>query len=141
MPARRILPSDSTLAKWRQEGLTYKQMAERVEEQTGEKVPPATIGAALSRAGLTERVRYDDVIPWPKIKTEHNHHYALYCLRLAARRKHGLEMTDEQKARLDSWLARLKEERAIVVYRYDSPDGFYYVPRRKGEKGLVRTKD
>lgn len=141
MPARRILPSDSILAKWRDEGLTYKQMAQRVEEQTGERVPPATIGAALSRAGLTERVRYDDVIPWPKIKTEHNHHYALYCLRLVARRKYGLEMTDEQESRLDSWLARLKEEGAIVVYRYDSPDGFYYVPRRKGERGLVRTKD
>lgn len=140
MPARRILPSDSILAKWRDEGLTYKQMARRVEEQTGERVNPATIGAALSRAGLTDRVRYDDVIPW-HVKVEHNYSYVLTMLRYFARRKHNLGLTDEQESRLDSWLATMKEQNAIVVYRPNSPDGFYYVPRRKGERGLIRTKE
>lgn len=138
MPARRILPSDSILAKWQDEGLTYRQMANRVYEQTGERVNPPTIGAALSRAGLTDRVRYSDALPWDTIRTAHNHHYAATMLRYWARRKRKLPLTQEQENRLDSWLARLKEENAIVVYRPDSPDGFYYVPRKKGERGPAR---
>ena len=139
MPARRILPSDSTLAKWREEGLTYQQICARIEEQTGEKVNPPTIGAALSRAGLTDRVRYSDALPWDNIKTQHNNHYAASMLRAWARRKRNLPLTAEQEARLDSWLARLKQEDAIVVYRPNSPDGFYYVPRKLGERGPARV--
>lgn len=139
MPARRILPSDSTLAKWREEGLTYRQICDRVYEQTGERVNPPTIGAALSRAGLTERVRYDDALPWDHIRTEHNNHYAAAMLRAWARKKRSLPLTKEQEARMESWLARLKAENAIVVYRPNSPDGFYYVPRRRGERGPARA--
>lgn len=139
MPARRILPSDSILAKWREEGLTYRQICDRVYEQTGERVNPPTIGAALSRAGLTDRVRYDDALPWDHIRIEHNNHYAAVMLRVWARRKRNLPLTNEQEARLESWLARLKDENAIVVYRPDSPDGFYYVPRKKGERGPARA--
>lgn len=138
MPARRILPSDSILAKWREQGLTYRQIADRVYEQTGERVNPPTIGAALSRAGLTDRVRYDEALPWDKIMTKHNYHYAASMLRYYARRGRGLPLTAEQEERLDSWLERLKREKAIVVYRPDSPDGFYYVPRKKGERGPAR---
>jgi hypothetical protein len=141
MPARRILPSDSILAKWRDEGLTYRQIADRVYEQTGERVNPPTIGAALSRAGLTDRVRYDDSLPWDRILMKHNHHYAATMLRYHARKKRNLPLTEEQEARLESWLNRLKKEGAVVVYRPDSPDGFYYVPRRKGERGPVRKPD
>lgn len=133
MAPPRLLPSDSILASWREEGLTLRQIQERIRETTGNTVSIGSIGAALSRAGLTNRVRYDDVIPWSPIKAEHNNHYAVAMLRALARRRAGLTLTRDQIDRLDTWLRRLDLEQAVVAYRYDSPDGFYYVHRNPGD--------
>jgi|LauGreDrversion4_2_1035121.scaffolds.fasta_scaffold240526_1 hypothetical protein len=138
MAAPRLLPSDSTLAKWRAEGLTMKQMAQRIKAETGVDVSVSSIGAALSRAGLTNRVRYDDHIPWNPIKTEHNKSYPLSMLRLLARRDGGMDLSQDQDARLDAWLERMDSEDAVVLYRYDSEDGFYYVKRKPSDKGYIR---
>ena len=139
MSAPRYVPSDSTLAKWREQGLTLNEMVYRIEADTGHRVARSTVASALSRAGLTNRIRYDDDIPWPRVKLEHNRHYALTMLRYLARRNRGLPMNDNQEERLDSWLERLKEEKAVVTYRPDSPDGFYYIPWKKSDgDGVVR---
>lgn len=138
MPAKRYLPSDSTLVEWAKV-MTHQQIADRIYEDTGYKVARSTVSAALSRAGETNRVRYESTIPWPRIKVEHNHHYAVTMLRLLARREDGQELNDSQSARLDSWLQRLEDEDAVVVYRPDTEDGFYYVRRQKSD-GLSITR-
>lgn len=139
MSAPRKLPSDSTLAKWRAQGLTLKQIADKCEEETGLSVSIGSVASALSRAGLTTRVRYDEHIPWDPIATRHNKHYALTMLRLLARKDNGQELTEEQESRLESWLTRLEEEDAVVLYKYDSEDGFYYVPRKSSDgDGWIR---
>jgi hypothetical protein len=139
MAAPRLLPSDSTLAKWRSQGMTLKQIAEKIKSETGVTVSPSSVGAALSRAGLTNRVRYDDHIPWNPIKTEHNKAYPLVMLRLLARREGGLALTEDQETRLDAWLDRMEEEDAVVLYQYDSEDGFHYVKRRASDgDGYIR---
>lgn len=139
MAAPRIVPSDSMLRKYVERGLTHQQIADLITKETGVPVARSTISAALSRAGLTQRVRYDSVIPWPKIKAVHNRHYALTQLRTKARMDAGLKVTEEQRKRFESWRDRLFEENAICVYLIDSEDGFYYV-RRKPSDGdsLVR---
>jgi hypothetical protein len=108
-------------------------MVDRIEEQSGVRVARSTVASALSRAGLTERLRYDKVIPWSPMRVEHNAHYALTMLRLLARQRAGHNLSDDQEARLESWLAKLAEDKAVVTYRYESPDGFYYVPRKPGD--------
>ena len=129
MPAIRILPSDSILAKWRvEEELTLKQIQSRLRD-TGVEVSIGAIASALSRAGLTNRKRYEEEIPWEPIKVEHNKAYPLFMLRLLGRRRAGHDLSPEDSERLDSWLDRLEGEDAVVLYVYDSPDGFYYVPR------------
>lgn len=139
MSAPRKLPSDSTLAKWRAQGLTLKQIAEKSEAETGISVSVGAVASALSRAGYTARVRYDEHIPWNPIATRHNKHYALTMLRLLARRDNGQELTEDQESRLDSWLSRLEEEDAVVLYKYDSEDGFYYVKRKPSDgDGWIR---
>jgi len=140
MAAPRLLPSDSTLAKWRAQGMTLKQIAEKIKSETGVSVSPSSVGAALSRAGLTNRVRYDEHIPWNPIKTEHNKEYPLVMLRLLARREGGLALTEDQDARLDAWLDRMDEQDAVVLYKYDSDEqGFYYVKRKPSDgDGYIR---
>jgi len=138
MPAKRLVPSDSILERWRDDGLTISEMVDKTHDDFNTSVSKGAIASALSRAGLTNRVRYDDVIPWKRIKAEHNGEYPLIMLRLLARRKHGLSLTEQQESRLDSWLERMDDEKAIVVYRYHSEQGFYYVHRKPGEKGYAR---
>lgn len=134
MAAPRLLPSDATLAKWRTEGLTLKQIAERIEREQGIVVSIGSVASALSRAGLTARVRYPEHIPWTPIKVAHNKAYPLSMLRLLAKRDHGERLTADQEKRLQAWLERLRQEDAVVLYKYDSEHGFYYV-RRKPEDG------
>lgn len=115
------------LVALRDEGKTYKQIAAWVEEKTGQRVSPATVGAALSRAGKTNtRPRYEKHLPWV-VHKEHIKHYAARMLRLLGRRDAGLPMSELDRQRLDSWLSSLKEEHAVVAYLPESEEGFYYV--------------
>lgn len=138
MGAPRLLPSDSTLEKWQEEGLTHQEMADRVLDWTGVSVSRSSVSAALHRAGLTNRVRYSEVIPWSPIRSDHNHAYALSMLRILARKELGKPVTEDQHDRFESWSKRLDEDNACVAYVYNSDAGFIYVPRRPGIDGLVR---
>lgn len=129
-----MVPPDSVLERWREEGLTARQMSERVRVEYGREVSDSTIGVALHRAGLTERVRHWDTLPWPRIRAEHNQHYAAQMLRYLGRRRSGEVLPADKDARLESWLGRLRREDAVVVYVESSPDGFYYVRRVPGDR-------
>lgn len=142
MGAPRFVPSDSILAKWKDEGLTVAQMVARIREREGVEVSAGTVYSALSRAGLTDKIRYDDFIPWSPIRGDHTGHYALAMLRLAARREAGQKLPEYRMQKLEAWEARLQEDDAVVAYVYSSPDGFYYVPRRPDiDTGLIRIPD
>lgn len=139
MPAKRKMPSDSTLEKWLDEGMSHKEIQARIKAETGEDVALSTVSGHLSRIGLANRVRYDDFIPWGRISLDHNHAYQLTMLRIGARLSKSLPVRPLDKNRFEDWAAALKEKNVVVHYEYDSPDGFYYVPARKGvDKGLVR---
>lgn len=138
MANKRVLPSDSILEKWLDDGLSLEDIRQRVLEQTGYLPGKSTVSAALSRAGLTSRVRYDDVIPWKRISVDHNQHYILHQLRMAARMKRGLPVSEGDQRRFKHWKSQLDEANAIVCYDIDSVEGFYYDTRRPGERGLAR---
>lgn len=142
MPAKRKMPSDSTLEKWIAEGLDHKAIQRRIEEQEGIEVALSTISGHLSRIGLTNRVRYDDFIPWGRISVDHNHAYQLTMLRTGARLAKGLPVRPLDRQRFEAWAEQLRENNVVVHYEINSPDGFYYVPARAGiDKGLIRVPD
>lgn len=126
----RVIPSDKKLQQLVEEGMTHAAIADWVSQDTGIPIARSTISAALSRAGLTERIRYADVIPWTPIKSEHNMHYALVCLRLLARRQNGDPLDKDKNDRLDSFLAKLERHDAVVCYYAPSEGGFHYIPRK-----------
>lgn len=131
MPAVRLLPDTATLTRWvEEEHLTHAEIAERVFDETGHEVSRSTISAALSRAGLTKQQnRYVEEIPW-RVKMEHIREYPIRMLRLLGRRRAGAAMTDDENQRLDSWLAMLDSENAVVAYAPDSEQGFVYTERQ-----------
>ena len=72
MPAVRYLPSDMLLQRYVERGMTHQQIADMVSQQEGVSISRSSIIPALSRAGMTNRVRYDAEIPWVPIKTDSN---------------------------------------------------------------------
>lgn len=132
-------PSDDELKAWVDDGLSVEQIADRIHERTGTKLAPKAVKAFLSRAGANDEIRWKDHIPWSPIRPEHANGYPAVMLRYAARREHGLEMSDDANQRLDVWLAKLRENDVVVTYDYDSEDGFSYVRPRPGiDTGLFR---
>jgi hypothetical protein len=140
MAPPRFVPSDQTLEKWLDEGLTHKEIQARIKEQDGVEVALGTISAAISRAGLTSMNRFDKLIPSP-VREDHQGAYPLVMLRLLGRRQQGEELTQDQAKRLDSWTARLDSEDACVAYRRDTADGWLYVKKRKQDAGKYSRLD
>ena len=138
MPAK-VLPSATELRQLAESGMTQAQIVEHVFEQTGQRVTRAAVSAALNRAGAgKEVVRYDDMIPWT-VRQEHNKHYHVRMLRLAAQRKRGVQLNAENAQKLESWIRRyIDGQDAVVTYVPDSEDGFYLVRRRPGDGEFIR---
>jgi lipopolysaccharide export system protein LptC len=132
MPARRILPDNATLKRWRvDEGLSIKAITERVYDLTGEKVGSSTVSVALARAGISPSLpRYHEEIPWT-VRAEHAMAYQARMLRDLGRRRAGKDLREDEARRLDSWLAKIKANNAVVAY--DPDYGFFYV--EADEKG------
>lgn len=145
MSARRKLPSESIMAGWVENGMTHEEIAKRISEEIGEPVSRTSVSGALSRAGYTNRLRYDDYIPWSPVALRHNGSYQITMLRIGARLHANHEsagkVTAGEKKRFDKWVKELADKGLVVHYDYNTPDGFFYVPRRAQDTGLVRIPD
>lgn len=124
--------------KWVEEGLTHEEITERVEQQTGYRPSRSSVSASLSKAGLTTPIRYTKFIPWRPIKLEHNVHRFLTNLRIGARIDSGMPVSDAERLRWENFYKNVIDANAIIIYLYDSPEGFYTVHRYPDEEGIVR---
>lgn len=124
---RKLLPDIQRLIELREEGMTYKQIAQWVEEKTHTSVSPASVGSALSRAGKTAPAnRYENHLPWV-VRVQHVGAYPARMLRALGRRHAGLPLSELDNQRLDSWLNQMREAHALVAYAPDTEEGFHYV--------------
>lgn len=129
-----ILPDVKVLQRWvTEEGLTHQQCAERVEADTGHQVSRAAISVALHRAGLTqEKPRYSREIPWP-LTGRALHAYPVRMLRLLARQRRELPLSEEEARRLSQWLTKVNEYGAVVAWDPDTDEQLFYVAREDGD--------
>lgn len=143
----RILPPVATLLRWRDEGLTQQQMADRVNSTdprvVAGEVRPVTrsaVSVALTRADeADQRARYTDEVPWSPIRPEHQKDPLLTMLRTWARINRGdTTIPDTNRARFDSFRRRLERDQQVVDY--DPGIGFHLVPRESDiDTGLIRV--
>lgn len=116
--------------------MTHAQVAEAIARETGYPVSRSTVSAALHRAGESESAKkYPEELPW-RVREEHQTHYAARMLRLLGRRRKGIRNTPEMDDRLDSWLKKLEDAGAVVVYVPDTEDGFFYVAGEPAIAGI-----
>lgn len=122
-----LVPDKNTLQRWLKEGLTHQEMADRVYEETGNKITRNAISNAMSKYGLAKDLpRYSDTIPW-RCKVGHAKAYQLRMLRLLGRRNQGGKLNKTEKAALESWLERMASENVIVAYDPEDDRGFFYI--------------
>lgn len=142
MSGRRQLPPIGELKAMRDDGMKMREIAEKVFEQTGERVSAAAVSAALTRAGYgDEPTRYNDLIPW-RVQMGHQKHYLVRMLRLEARRRAGLTLELGQERRLDALLAEMKEKDAVISYNPNKEPGFSFQYRRHGiDTDIIRRPD
>jgi len=139
MAGRRQLPPVDELVRQRRKGMTHREIADWWFQQSGEKVTVGAISTALSRAGHSERNRYEDLIPW-RVAMKHQKDVHVMMLRAEGRRRtSGDEALPERFARqLSAWKAELEAMNAVVHYRPER--GFLLVTRREGiDTDLIRV--
>ena len=126
MPAPRVLPDTTVLLRFVDQGMTHQDIADHLRQTLGVNVSRSSVSAALSRAGVSRgTMRYKDELPW-RVKGEHLTQYQARMLRLLGRRRAEMELTDEEDARLDSWMESLEDNKWVVGYAPDN-GGFIYV--------------
>lgn len=137
MGASKIV-DEQEVVRWFNEGRTYQWMCETYLEKYNIETVPSLWGNFRRRRGLTRRItRNDDLIPW-FVKEEHRWAYPLAMLRVEGRRRAGRELRDVDEHRLESFLAKLAEENAVVHYDPDTEEGFFLVPRGAQDDDIIR---
>lgn len=141
MPARKI-QDEGEVRRWYDEGLTYQWMVDEYLRKYNIDTTVQQFSNLRWRRGWPKRLaRYMDLVPW-RVRHEHLGRYPVAMLRRVARMRNGAEMSDADMERIESWLASLKEENAVVHYDPNTEEGFFYVPRRAGiDTDLIRVPD
>ena len=137
---KRIVPDKTQMEAYLRAGLSQAQIARQYEEDTGIRVSRAAIGMAINRYGLSSNkpsFRYEDLLPW-HLKPEHTMHTEARLLRLEARRRRGLPLSETDLKWLDSWLKEMREQNAVVTYNPDTEDGFFWVERTAEDNDIIR---
>ena len=139
---RRKLPPDETLLRWKQEGLSFQEIADRASLVTGEKVTRAAVSLRMKAMGLGKtQARYLETIPW-RVRPEHLNHHIPTMLRYEARVMRGEELPPDAAKRHASWKRRLEEANAVVDYMPQHPDGWVYRKRKPQDgDGVIRRPE
>lgn len=137
MPAK-LLP-DSKVHRLLRQGLTPRQIADRLLAEDYIDVTPEAISMWRHRRGMTPMVtRHPELIPWI-LKPQHQDLWPAQMLRLEGRRRAGEELSQRNAGSLQRWKARLEKLGAVVHYDPDTDQGFFNVARRVGvDHDLIR---
>jgi hypothetical protein len=138
MGARKIV-DEGEVIRWFEEGKTYAWMIEEYKRKYGIETVPSMWGNFRRRRGLDRRIeRNDDLIPWA-VEKKHRWKYPLMMLRTEGRKRAGLPLAESTATRLEHWLEQMERDQTVVHYDPDTEEGFFYIPRRKTDKDLIRA--
>lgn len=133
----RMLPEVDKLVAMADSGMTYQQIADKVNEENrkimGSDYRPvgrSAVAVAMHRAGeKPRRQRYPGIIPW-KVAAGDNKNQRLLLLRVFGRIKAGLPVSDEQRKSFETFARKCKETNSVV--HYDPVNGWQTVKAREG---------
>ncbi|MGY1846971.1 hypothetical protein [Blastococcus sp. SYSU DS1021] len=137
MPASKIQDEREGL-RWFAEGRSYGWMVQEYRRKYEIETRESMWGNIRMRRGIPRRIaRDDDLIPWG-VEQRHRRAYPLYMLRLEARGRGRLTLTDLEWSRLAGWVSRLEDRAEVVHYDPATANGFSYVPRSPEDDDIIR---
>lgn len=136
------IQSEQEVIRWFEEGRTYDWMSQQYRDKYNIETVPSMWGNFRRRRGLSRRIARDDVlIPWA-VERQHRWGYPITMLRAEARRRSGLELSEDTEHRVNVWIRNLKDDGAVVHYDPDTEEGFFYVAARPGiDTDLIRVPE
>lgn len=137
---RTKIVSEQEVRRWFEEGRTYQWMTDEYRRKYNIETGVSMWSNFRHRRGLPRRIaRNDDLLPWA-VSEKHRWAYPATMLRLEARLREGMELSDESAHRLSLWKQRLDKAGAVVHYDAETDEGWFYVERRDGiDIDLIRT--
>lgn len=143
MPGK-LIP-DSEVDQLLRQGLTYREVAERLRRDFNIDVKPNSITAWRRRRGEDyRRPRHEDLLPW-RVKSEHTYMYIPKLLRWESRLRAGeaVHPGDQRKVELfKQRLANAFPNGGVVHYDPDTDQGWWIVERRPGiDNDIIRNPD
>ena len=143
MAGRSKIQDEHELVRWFEQGKTYDWMRREYKRKYNLEVGVSMFGNFRRRRGLKRRITRDDnLIPW-EVKEEHRYAWDITMLRFEARRRAGLRpLKPSEEHQVDTWIAGLAADGAVVHYDPDTEKGWFHVPPRPGiDTDLIRVPD
>lgn len=137
--AERQTPDNNTLRKWHEEGLTHQAMADRWEAETHVRVTRQAFRNACGAAGLVRNMKHDEWLP-ANMRPEHQKLYDSEMIRRWSARKQGKKFDATENQRINAWLQNLTDAGAILVYRRNTQQGWWPVPRQATDEPNVPVR-
>lgn len=129
------LPRELVL-RWLAEGVTQMEIVSRLEdmgiEATQSAISMLKMRHASGKAEEVMRTRQRaDLVPW-RLRPEHRQLHAAKMLRAKSRLDRGETISAVQQRQLDTWLAGLEADNAVIHYDPETEQGFWRVEKREG---------
>lgn len=142
MPAPSKVQDMAEAVRWLEEGRPYQWMVDEYRRKYHVQTSVEMWSGLRRRRGIPTRIVRDEaLVPWA-VRPEHRHAHAVSMLRAEARRRAGKQLTPGTAEMLETWLAGLERDALVVHYAPETPEGWWYVPRREGvDRDLIREPE
>lgn len=135
------VPNKTQMRRYLERKLTQQQIADQWEKDSGIRVSRSAIAEAIKRYDLkssTQRSRYADLLPW-RVADKHRMEQDARMLRVEARKRRGLSVSDDNERMHANWRHLLKEQNAVITYAADTRKGFWWLEREESDgDSLIR---
>lgn len=138
MPGK-ILP-DKLVEQLMRSGKTDGEIVKHLRDQENIAVTRQAISAWRRRRGDQKRVMPPKAMPW-KLREEHLQTEPARVIRWHARVERGEELTLPDRVRYERALKHLRENDLVFHYDAETEQGWFLVPRRPQDTGIVREPD
>ena len=127
------------------EGLTYAEITDLWEKESGYRLSPGYVSVQVTRHFQDlprRRPRHEYDLPW-HIRTEHDDHTFAKRLRALARRRDGEVLKPTEEKTLENWLRDMNASDCVVDYvpdAVDRLDAFIPVLRQPGDREMTSIR-
>lgn len=140
MPRRSTMPDKTTMERWRAEGLSWPQVAQRWYEESNHLVRVDSLTMHASRLGLTKAPEVSPLMPWV-LERRHRYTNRAQMLRYEIKRRKGEAIPPKKASQLEYFFLERLQKGTVIKYEPNSAQGLWDVPKEWFDTDVVRDPD